>query len=50
MYVRTNQNFRCRFIGYLQKSGFHKEKEIAFPFKQAALMTISRESWVCPAI
>ena len=39
-----------RFIGYLQKSGFHKEKEIAFPFKQAALMKIQRESWVCPAI
>ncbi|MCJ1312895.1 hypothetical protein MMC25_006571 [Agyrium rufum] len=39
-----------RFIEYLQESGFFKEREIAFPFKQAALMKIKREAWVSPAI
>ena len=39
-----------RFIGYLHDVGFYKEGEIAFPFKQAALMKINRECWEAPAI
>lgn len=39
-----------RFIGYLQDAGFYKEKEIAFPFKQAAVMKIKREAWEAPAL
>ena len=40
----------CRFIGYLQDVGFYKEREIAFPFKQAALMKINRDAWEAPAL
>ncbi|KAH0565042.1 hypothetical protein GP486_001568 [Trichoglossum hirsutum] len=39
-----------RFIEYLQDAGFYKEKEIAFPHKQSALMRVKREAWECPAI
>ena len=39
-----------RFIGYLQDVGFYKEREIAFPFKQAALMKIARDSWDAPVL
>jgi len=39
-----------RFIGYLQDVGFYKEREVAFPFKQAALMKINREAWEAPAL
>lgn len=42
--------FSTRFIGYLHDAGFYKEKEIAFPFKQAALMKIKREAWDAPAL
>ena len=37
-----------RFINYLQDVGFAKEKEFAFPHKQAALMKIVREGWQAP--
>ena len=39
-----------RFIGYLQDVGFYKEREIAFPFKQAALMKMARDSWDAPVL
>lgn len=39
-----------RFISYLQEAGFHKEKEITFPHKQAALMKITREAWDAPTL
>ena len=39
-----------RFIGYLEDVGFYKESEIAFPFKQAALMKINRDAWDAPVI
>lgn len=39
-----------RMIGYLQDVGFAKEKEIAFPHKQAALMKVVREGWKAPEI
>jgi len=34
-----------RFLDILQKFGFYKEKEFAFPHKQAALMRMKREAW-----
>ena len=40
----ANQS-HVRFIEYLQEVGFHKEKEIAFAHKQAALMKIGRDGW-----
>ena len=39
-----------RMIAYLQAVGFAKEKEIAFPHKQAALMKVGREGWQAPEI
>ncbi|KAL8805354.1 MAG: hypothetical protein Q9182_002028 [Xanthomendoza sp. 2 TL-2023] len=39
-----------KFINYLQDVGFYKEREIAFPHKQAALMKIRREGWEAPAL
>lgn len=39
-----------RFISYLQDVGFYKEREIAFPHKQAALMKLVREAWDAPAL
>lgn len=30
--------------------GFYKEREIAFPHKQAALMKIRREGWEAPVL
>ncbi|MCJ1402255.1 hypothetical protein MMC11_005475 [Xylographa trunciseda] len=39
-----------RFIEYLQDVGFCKEREIAFPFKQAALMKMARDSWDAPVL
>lgn len=39
-----------RFINYLQDVGFHKEKEIAFSHKQAALMKIGRDGWSAPEL
>ena len=39
-----------RFIEYLLEAGFYKEREIAFPFKQAALMMIKREAWEAPVL
>lgn len=41
---------RYRFISYLQDVGFYKEREIAFPHKQAALMKIRREGWEAPVL
>ncbi|KAI9806781.1 MAG: hypothetical protein M1825_006239 [Sarcosagium campestre] len=38
------------FIRYLEEAGFHKEREVAFPHKQAALMRIRREAWEAPAL
>ena len=37
-----------KFIDYLQQVGFHKEREIALPHKQSALMRISRDAWAAP--
>lgn len=39
-----------RFISYLHSVGFYKEREIAFSFKQAALMKVKREAWEAPAL
>ncbi|CAO1604390.1 hypothetical protein XANCAGTX0491_007948 [Xanthoria calcicola] len=39
-----------KFINYLQEVGFYKEREIAFPHKQAALMKIRREGWEAPVL
>ena len=39
-----------RFIAYLHDVGFYKEREISFPFKQAALMKLKREAWQAPEI
>ena len=39
-----------RFIGYLEEAGFFKEKEVAFPYKQSALMKVLREAWLAPAL
>ena len=39
-----------RFIEYLQDVGFHKEKEIAFSYKQAALMKVGRDGWCAPEL
>ncbi|KAL8684092.1 MAG: hypothetical protein Q9224_006623, partial [Gallowayella concinna] len=39
-----------KFIDYLQDVGFYKEREIAFPHKQAALMKIRREGWEAPVL
>jgi len=37
-------------VKYLQDVGFFKEKEVAFPFKQAALMKIVRDGWQAPEL
>ncbi|KAI9814605.1 MAG: hypothetical protein M1827_003161 [Pycnora praestabilis] len=39
-----------KLIDYLQDVGFYKEKELAFPHKQSALMKIRREAWEGPAL
>ena len=39
-----------RFIAHLQDAGFYKEREIAFSYKQAALMKIQRDAWEAPAL
>ncbi|KAI9753001.1 MAG: hypothetical protein M4579_005386 [Chaenotheca gracillima] len=39
-----------KLIGYLQRAGFFKEKEITFPHKQSALMKLKRETWEAPAL
>lgn len=46
----TNQSFTTRFIEYLQDVGFHKEREVAFSYKQAALMKIGRDGWCAPVL
>ena len=38
-----------RFVGYLIREGFYKEKYVNFPHKRAALMRLSREAWCGPA-
>ena len=54
MHIGSDQlsltNRASRFINYLQDVGFHKEKEIAFPHKQAALMKIGRDGWCSPEL
>lgn len=39
-----------RMIGYLQKVGFHRQKDFDFPHKRAAMMALSRECFFdrCP--
>ena len=39
-----------KFIGYLQDVGFHREREVTFEHKQAAMMKISRDAWVAPLL
>ncbi|MCJ1476468.1 hypothetical protein MMC13_005134 [Lambiella insularis] len=39
-----------KFIGYLQDVGFYKEREVAFPYKQSALMRMNREAWDAPVL
>ncbi|KAI9827273.1 MAG: hypothetical protein M1832_005411 [Thelocarpon impressellum] len=39
-----------RFIKYLHEAGFHREKEVAFPHKQSALMRVRREAWEAPSL
>ncbi len=39
-----------RFIQHLEYAGFTKEKEIAFPHKQAWFGRLRRESWEGPAL
>lgn len=39
-----------RFIEHLESAGFTKEKEIAFPHKQAWFGRLRRESWEAPAL
>ncbi|KAF8469101.1 acyl-CoA N-acyltransferase [Kalaharituber pfeilii] len=38
-----------KFINYLMRVGFYKEKEFSFPHKQAAVMKLKREAWDGPA-
>ncbi|KAL1838022.1 hypothetical protein VTK73DRAFT_4485 [Phialemonium thermophilum] len=40
----------ARFIQHLQFAGFSKEKEVAFPHKQAWLGRLRREAWEGPAL
>lgn len=47
---RSFDFFQPRFINYLQDVGFHKEKEISFPYKQAALMKVGRDGWCAPEL
>jgi hypothetical protein len=42
-------NIVSRFIQYLQQEGFYREKEVAFPHKQAVLMRLTREAWEGPS-
>lgn len=46
----ADQSFTTRFIEYLQDVGFHKEREVAFSYKQAALMKIGRDGWCAPVL
>ncbi|KAI1281512.1 acyl-CoA N-acyltransferase [Xylaria sp. FL0933] len=39
-----------RFIDHLQDSGFAKEKQLAFPHKQAWLCRLRRDAWEGPAL
>ena len=39
-----------KFIDYLKQVGFRQEGEVSFPNKQAALMAISRDTWIAPAL
>ena len=48
--VTRSMLMRNRFIAHLQDVGFCKESEVAFPFKQAAVMRINRSMWNAPAI
>jgi len=38
------------FARYCLDLGFHKEREISFPHKQANLMKIKRDAWEAPAL
>jgi len=39
-----------RLLNYALEAGFYKEREIAFPHKQANLMKLKREAWEHPAL
>lgn len=39
-----------KFISYLQDIGFRPEGKVSFPHKQSALMGISRDTWISPAL
>ena len=43
-------DYENRLIKYCEMAGFHKNKEIAFPHKQASLLKINREAWSAPFI
>lgn len=45
LFQAAGLNINHRFIKYLTEAGFYKEKEFAFPHKQAALMKLEREAW-----
>ncbi|KAK1982477.1 acyl-CoA N-acyltransferase [Colletotrichum cereale] len=39
-----------RFHEHLQRAGFAKEREVAFPHKQSYLMKLNRDAWEGPAL
>ena len=39
-----------RFLTHLQRAGFSRERQIAFPHKQAWLIRTRREDWEGPAL
>jgi hypothetical protein len=43
-------NLWYRFLSHLQKAGFSRERQIAFPHKQAWLIRMRREDWEGPAL
>ena len=48
--LASTNHSHIRFVEYLQDVGFHKEKEIAFSHKQAALMQVGRDGWCAPEL
>ncbi len=49
-HARMPTNDSLRFIQHLQYAGFNKEKEIAFPHKQAWFGRLRRECWEGPSL
>jgi len=39
-----------KLLNYCLEAGFYKEREIAFPFKQANLLKIKRDAWEGPSL